>query len=106
MKILALRGPALVDVTRAHPGELRRHTRRLSRMLRETDAIADGRRAGNRTLARAALRPQLAAYAAEERLLGRRAVGDRRVEREVARGRVTAGFRRALMHFLSSMGYR
>lgn len=106
MKILALRGPALVDVTRAHPGQVRHHTRRLSRMLRETDAIADGRRAGNPTLARAALRPQLAAYAAEERLLGRRAVGDRRVEREVALGRVTAGFRRALMRFLSSMGYR
>jgi hypothetical protein len=31
--------------------------------------------------------------------------GDRRVAREVARGRVSRGFRRALMRFLSSMGY-
>jgi hypothetical protein len=106
VKILALRGPALVDVTRAHPAPVRRHTRRLSRLLRETDAIADGRRAGNGSMARAALMPQLAAYSAEERLLGRRAVGDRRVAREVARGRVTPRFRRSLMRFLSSMGYR
>jgi hypothetical protein len=106
VKILALRGPVLVDVTRTHPAPIHHHARRLSRMLDETEAIADGRRAGNRTLARAALRPQLAAYAADERLLGRRAVGDRRVAREVTRGRVTPGFRRALMRFLSSMGYR
>jgi hypothetical protein len=106
VKILALRGGALVDVTRAHLGPVRRHAGRLARLLRDTDAIADGRRAGNRTLARAALKPQLAAYAADERMLGRRAVGDRRVAREVARGRVTPAFRRALMRFLSSMGYR
>jgi hypothetical protein len=105
VQIIALRGPGLADVTRAHPAPVRRHARRLSRLLRETDAIADGRRDGNRTLARAGLRPQLAAYAAEQRLLGRRAVGDRRVAREVARGRVTPGFRRALMRFLRSMGY-
>jgi hypothetical protein len=106
VRILALRGGALTDVTRSHPGRVLRHTRSLARLLRVTDAIADGRRPGDRDRARAALRPQLAAYAAEERLLGRRAVGDRRVEREVSRGRVTAAFRRALMGFLSSMGYR
>jgi hypothetical protein len=106
VKILALQGPGLVDVTRVHPGPVSRQARRLGRLLAQTAAIADGRRAGNRTLARAALRPQLAAYAADERLLGRRAVGDRRVAHEVARGRVTARFRRALMRFLSSMGYR
>jgi hypothetical protein len=106
VKILQLRGPALVDVTRAHPAQIRRHARSLSRIIRSTDAIADGRRAGNRTLARAGLMPQLAAYAAEERLLGRRAVGDRRVSDEVARGHVTAGFRRTLMRFLTRMGYR
>ena len=50
--------------------------------------------------------PQLAAYAAEERLLGRRAVGDRRVTSEVAHGRVSAGFRRVLMGFLARTGYR
>jgi hypothetical protein len=50
--------------------------------------------------------PQLAAYAAEERMLGRRAVGDRRVAAEVARGHVTARFRRALMGFLRRTGYR
>jgi hypothetical protein len=106
MKILQLRGPRLVDVTRAHPAQVRRHARALSRLIRATDAIADGRRAGNRTLARAGLMPQLAAYAAEERLLGRRAVGDRRVSAEVARGRVSAGFRRTLLRFLRRMGYR
>jgi hypothetical protein len=105
-KILQLRGVALADVTRAHPAQVRRHTRSLSRLIRSTDAIADGRRRGSRALARAGLMPQLAAYAAEERLLGRRAVGDRRIAAEVARGRVTAGFRRALLRFLGRMGYR
>jgi hypothetical protein len=105
VKILQLRGPALVDVTRAHPASIRRHTASLSRLIRSTDAIADGRRPGNRSIAHVALRPQLAAYAAEERLLGRRAVGDARVDREVARHRVTAGFRRQLMRFLARLGY-
>jgi hypothetical protein len=106
VKILQLRGPVLVDVTRAHRAQVRRHTASLGRLIRATDAIADGRRAGNRTIARVALRPQLAAYAAEERVLGRRAVGDARVAHEVARGRITPGFRRALMRFLIRMGYR
>ena len=106
VQVLALRGAGLVDVTGAHPGPVRRQVGRLARLLRQTAAIADGRGPGNRVLARAALRPQLAAYAADERMLGRRAVGDRRVAREVARGRVTPAFRRALMRFLSSMGYR
>jgi hypothetical protein len=106
VKILQLRGPGLVDVTRAHSAVVRRHTRSLDRLIRATDAIADGRRPGNRAIAHVALRPQLAAYAAEERLLGRRAVGDARVTREVARGRVTAGFRRTLMGFLARLGYR
>lgn len=106
VKILQLRGPLLVDVTRAHPATVRRHTRSLDRLIRQTDAIAVGRRPGNRTIARVALRPQLAAYAAEERLLGRRAVGDRRIAREVALGRVTRGFRRALLRFLARTGYR
>jgi hypothetical protein len=105
-KILALRGPALLDVTRAHPETVHRHARSLARLLRATEAIADGRRPGNRPQARAALRPQLAAYAAEQRVIGRRAVGDRRVAREVTRGRVSAGFRRALMRFLARTGYR
>jgi hypothetical protein len=106
VKILQLRGPVLVDVTRAHPAQVRRDARSLSRLIGSTDAIADGRRPGNPTLARAGLRPQLAAYAAEERLLGRRAVGDRRVSAEVARGHVSRGYRRSLMRFLSRMGYR
>jgi hypothetical protein len=106
LKILQLRGAALVDVTRAHPASIRRHAASLSRLIRSTDAIADGGRPGNRSIAHAALRPQLAAYAAEERLLGRRAVGDARVAHEVARGRVTAGFRRALLRFLARLGYR
>jgi hypothetical protein len=106
VKILQLRGPALVDVTRAHPAQIRRHARSLARLIRSTDAIADGRRPGDRTLARAGLRPQLAAYAAEERMLGRRAVGDARVSSEVARGHVSAGFRRSLLRFLNRMGYR
>jgi hypothetical protein len=106
VKILQLRGPGLVDVTRAHRATIRRHTASLSRLIRATDAIADGHRSGNRSIAHVALRPQLAAYAAEERLLGHRAVGDRRVAREVARGRVTAGFRRTLMRFLARLGYR
>jgi hypothetical protein len=106
VKILQLRGPRLVDVTRAHPAVVRRHTRSLDRLIRATDAIADGRRPGDPSIAHIALRPQLAAYAAEERLLGRRAVGDRRVASEVRRGRVTAGFRRTLLGFLARMGYR
>ena len=106
LKILQLRGPVLADVTRAHPADIRRHTASLSRIIRATDAIADGKREGNRSIARVALRPQLAAYAGEERLLGRRAVGDARVAHEVARGRVTAGFRRALLRFLARLGYR
>ena len=106
MKILQLRPPTLVDVTRVHPAAVRRHAASLRRLLRVTDAIADGRRPGNRILARAGLRPQLAAYAAEERLLGRRAVGDRRLAAEVARGRVSAAFRRALLRFLLRTGYR
>jgi hypothetical protein len=106
VKILQLRGPVLVDVTRAHPAVVGRHARSLSRLLRATDAIAEGRRAGDPTLARVGLRPQLAAYAAEERLLGRRAVGDRRIAAEVAGRRVSAGFRRALLRFLGRMGYR
>jgi hypothetical protein len=106
MKILQLRGPGLVDVTRAHPADVRRHAASLSRLIRSTDRIADGRRPGNRTIAHVALRPQLAAYAAEERLLGRRRVGDRRIAREVARKRVTAGFRRSLLRFLARLGYR
>jgi hypothetical protein len=106
VKILQLRAGGLVDVTRSHPSVVRRHTRSLGRLLRDTDAIADGRRPGDRIIARAALRPQLAAYAAEERLLGRRGVGDRRLAREVRRHRVTAFFRRALLGFLDRMGYR
>ena len=106
MKILQLRGPALVDVTRAHRRVVARHTARLGRLMHATDAIADGRRPGDRVRARAGLRPQLAAYLAEERLLGRRAVGDRVLAREVARGRVSAGFRRALLRFLARTGYR
>src|SRR3954451_15133202 len=105
VKILQLRGPVLVDVTRAHPASVRRHTRSLDRLIRSTDAIADGRRPGGRVTAHAALRPQLAAYAAEERLLGRRRVGDARVAREVARGRVTSRFRRSLLRFLARTGY-
>jgi len=106
MKVLQLRGARLVDVTRAHPIEVRRDARSLSRLIRSTDAIADGRRRGNRTLARAGLRPQLAAYSAEERMLGRRAVGDRRVSAEVASGHVSRGFRRELLRFLERTGYR
>jgi hypothetical protein len=106
VKILQLRGPGLVDVTRAHPDVIRRHTRSLDRLIRSTDAIVDGRRPGDRAIARVALRPQLAAYAAEERLLGRRRVGDARVAHEVQRGRVTARFRRALTRFLARLGYR
>src|SRR3954464_13946836 len=106
VKILQLRGPVLVDVTRAHPASVRRHTRSLDRLIRSTDAIADGRRPGDRVIAHVALRPQLAAYAAEERLLGRRRVGDARVAREVARGRVTGGFRRSLLRFLTRIDYR
>jgi hypothetical protein len=106
MKILQLRGARLVDVTRAHPVEIRRDARSLSRLIRSTDAIADGRRRGSPTLARAGLMPQLAAYAADERMLGRRAVGDRRVSAEVRRGHVSAGFRRVLLGFLKRAGYR
>jgi hypothetical protein len=106
VKILQLRGPGLVDVTRAYPAAVRRHTRSLGRLIRSTDAIADGRRPGDRTMAHIALRPQLAAYAAEERVLGRRAAGDRRVAAEVARHRVTPAFRRALLRFLARTGYR
>src|SRR3954467_13540095 len=105
-KILQLRAGRLVDVTHRHPDVMRRHTRSLDRLMRSTDAIADGRREGNRTIARAALRPQLAAYTAEERLLGRRAVGDRRLAREVRRHRVSTAFRRALLRFLTRTGYR
>jgi hypothetical protein len=106
VKILQLQARGLVDVTRRHRAVVRRDTASLSRLLRSTEAIADGRRPGNRTIARAGLRPQLAAYAAEERLLGRRAVGDRRLAREVRRHRVSASFRRALLRFLSRTGYR
>jgi hypothetical protein len=105
-KILQLRPRGLADVTRRHPGVVRRQVRSLDRLMRSTDAIADGRRTGNRTIARAALRPQLAAYAADERLLGRRAVGDRRLAREVRRHHVSAPFRRALLGFLARAGYR
>jgi hypothetical protein len=105
-KILQLRAGRLVDVTHRHPDVMRRHTRSLDRLMRSTDAIADGRHSGNRTIARAALRPQLAAYTAEERLLGRRAVGDRRLAREVRHHRVSAAFRRALLRFLTRTGYR
>jgi hypothetical protein len=105
-KVLALQAGGLVDVTRRHPDVVRRDTRSLDRLMRSTDAIADGRRTGDRTIARAALRPQLAAYTAEERLLGRRAVGDRRLAREVHRHRVSTAFRRALLRFLSRTGYR
>jgi hypothetical protein len=106
VKILQLRRSGLVDVTRRHPAVVHRDTRSLDRLMRTTDAIADGRRAGDRTIARAALRPQLAAYTAEERLLGRRAVGDRRLAREVRRHHVSASFRRALLRFLTRTGYR
>jgi hypothetical protein len=106
VKILQLRGPVLVDVTRAHPANIRGHTRSLDRLIRTTDAIVEGRRPGDRTIARVALRPQLAAYVAEERLLGRRRVGDERIAYEVARGRVSAGFRHTLLRFLGRMGYR
>ena len=106
VKILQLRGAGLVDVTRAHPVQVRRDARSLSHLIRSTDAIADGRRRGSRVLARAGLRPQLAAYAAEERVLGRRTVGDRRVSAEVARGHVSPGFRRELLRFLVRTGYR
>jgi hypothetical protein len=105
-KIVELEARGLVDVTRRHPDVVRRHIRSLDRLMRSTDAIADGRHDGNRTIARAALRPQLAAYAAEERLLGRRAVGDRRLAQEVRRHRVSASFGRALLRFLRRTGYR
>jgi hypothetical protein len=105
-KILQLQSQGLVDVTRRHSDVVRRHTRSLDRLMRSTDAIADGRRSGDRTIARAALRPQLAAYTAEERLLGRRAVGDRRLAGEVRRHHVSAAFRRALLRFLVRTGYR
>src|SRR3954469_16812331 len=105
VKILQLRGPVLVDVTRAHAANVRRHTRSLDRLIRGTDASPAGRRRGDGTTARVALPPQLAAYAAEERVLGRRRVGDVRVAREVARGRVTARFRRSLLRFLARTGY-
>ena len=105
-KILQLRAGGLVDVTRRHAGVVHRDARSLARLLRETDAIADGRRHGDHVIARAALRPQLAAYAAEERLMGRRAVGDRRLGQEVRRHRVSAAFRRALLRFLARTGYR
>jgi hypothetical protein len=105
VKILQLQPRGLVDVTRRHRGVVRRDIGSLSRLMRSTEAIADGRRAGDRTLARAALRPQLAAYTAEERLLGHRAAGNRRLAQEVRRHRVSASFRRALLGFLSRTGY-
>jgi hypothetical protein len=88
MKILQLRGPGLVDVTRAHP---RGSAATRSLVAPHPLDRRDRRRpAPGEPDARARrLRPQLAAYAAEERLLGRRAVGDARVAHEVARGRVT-----------------
>jgi hypothetical protein len=106
VKILQLRARGLVDVTRRHRPVVRRDVASLARLLRSTEAIADGRRPGNRTIAHAAMRPQLAAYAADERLLGRRAVGDRRLAREVRRHHISASFRRALLRFLARTGYR
>jgi hypothetical protein len=106
VQVVALRGGRIVDVTRAHLGPVRRHARSLARLLRRTDALADGPRGRSRTFARAALRPQLAAYAAEQRLLGHRRAGDRRVAHEARRGRVSRSFRHRLMRFLSAMGYR
>src|SRR4051794_18155371 len=48
VEILQLRGARLVDVTRAHPTAVRHHAARLGRLMLATDAIADGRRPGNR----------------------------------------------------------
>src|SRR3954453_2068582 len=55
VKILQLRGAALVDVTRAHRAIVRHHARSLARLIRTTDAMAHGRRPGRRPSARGAL---------------------------------------------------
>jgi hypothetical protein len=94
------------DVTARFPRRVARHARAIRRLLRQTEAIVDGRRRGNRDLARIGLRPMLAAYAADQRLLGHRSVGNRRLAANVARKRVSPAFRRHVLRFLRRHGYR
>jgi hypothetical protein len=93
------------DVTTRFPRRVTAHARAMRRLLRQTAAIVDRRRRGNRDLARIGLRPMLAAYAADQRLLGRRAVGNRRLAANVARKRVSPAFRRHVLRFLRRRGY-
>ena len=91
VKILQLRGPVLVDVTRAHPSDVRRHTRSLDRLIRATDAIADGRRPGDRPIAHVGA-PPAARRLRRRGAPARTAPGRRRAGR--ARGRARARDRR------------
>lgn len=88
----------VTDVTRSYPALVRADAARVLRELRRLRKRSAY--AGDRGPA------LVAAYAADEALLGRRSVGLREVDRQIRRGIVDTAFRKRLVRFLNRNGYR
>jgi hypothetical protein len=83
----------LVDVTRSFPKLVRSHAARLLKDLRKARRGDD-------------IRGVLAAYAADQYLLGRGAVGTREIDRQRRKGRVSRTFKPYLLKKLKAWHYR
>jgi hypothetical protein len=90
--IFHLSGGRLVDVTRAHPNEIRANAKDAKGtfpMVRKGDGGGP-----------------LAAYVADQYLLGRGSSGLKELDRQTKRGLVKKAFRKRLLSMLDRYGYR
>jgi hypothetical protein len=92
-QVLQVTAGTTVDVTRAFPGVIRADAKLRLRDLRKAKRRDD-------------VRGVLAAYVADEYLLGKGRVGTAEIDRQRRAGRVSPGFKRLLLRKLKGWGYR
>jgi hypothetical protein len=92
-QVLQVTAGTTVDVTRAFPGVIRADAKLRLRDLRKAKRRDD-------------VRGVLAAYVADQYLLGKGKVGTAEIDRQRRAGRVSAGFKRLLLRKLKGWGYR
>jgi hypothetical protein len=92
-QVLRVDHGAIIDITRQFPALVRTDAKARLRDLRKAKRGDD-------------LRGVLAAYVADEYLLGRGTVGKAEIDHQHRAGRVTAGFKALLLRRLKAWGYR
>jgi hypothetical protein len=92
-QVLQVTAGTTVDVTRAFPGVIRADAKLRLRDLRKAKRRDD-------------VRGVLAAYVADQYLLGKGKVGTAEIDRQRRAGRVSAAFKRLLLRKLKGWGYR